>query len=74
MSKALIYLGNSNHPPDFVIKHGVAVEMKKIEDETLNPIVLNSSFLKDYLYHDNMKIKKNIASVKRSLVSGEEKI
>ncbi|RAS75805.1 NgoPII family restriction endonuclease [Priestia endophytica] len=56
--KTFSYLGNSNNPPDFVIKHGVAVEVKKIEGKNPNGIALNSSFPKDYLYHDDVRIKK----------------
>ncbi|GEB33360.1 NgoPII family restriction endonuclease [Brevibacillus parabrevis] len=52
------YLGNSNNPPDFVVKHGVAVEVKKIEGKNPNGIALNSSFPKDYLHHDDIRIKK----------------
>ncbi|MDN3233108.1 NgoPII family restriction endonuclease [Priestia megaterium] len=52
------YLGNSNNPPDFVVRHGVGVEVKKIERRNTNGIALNSSFPKDYLYHDDLRIKK----------------
>ncbi|MGE6630632.1 NgoPII family restriction endonuclease [Bacillus sp. NPDC077027] len=52
------YYGNSNNPPDFVVQHGVAVEVKKIEGRNANGISLNSSFPKDYLYQNDLRIKK----------------
>lgn len=52
------YLGNSNNPPDFVVKYGVAVEVKKVEGENPNNLALNSSFPKDYLHSDDVRIKK----------------
>lgn len=55
--KVFSYLGNSNNPPDFIVKHGVAVEVKKIEGQNANSIALNSSFPKDFLYHDDARIK-----------------
>lgn len=56
--KVFSYLGNSNNPPDFIVRHGVAVEVKKIEGKSPNGIALNSSFPKDYLHHDDIRIKK----------------
>ncbi|RXS86513.1 NgoPII family restriction endonuclease [Geobacillus sp. PK12] len=50
------YLGNSNNPPDFIVRHGVAVEVKKIEGKAFSPIALNSSFPKDYLYNSDIRI------------------
>jgi hypothetical protein len=50
------YLGNSNNPPDFIVRHGVAVEVKKIEGKSFNSIALNSSFPKDYLYNNDIRI------------------
>lgn len=56
------YLGNSKNPPDFIIRGGPAVEVKKIEvknntsKEAQNFISLNSSFPKDYLYSSDAKI------------------
>ncbi len=49
------YLGNSNNPPDFIIKNGDSFEVKKIEG---NPktIALNSSFPKNKLYVDDTLI------------------
>lgn len=56
--KRFSYLGNSNNPPDFIVRHGVAVEVKKIENRTFNSIALNSSFPKDYLYSSDVRINK----------------
>src|SRR5690606_27543800 len=56
--KIFSYLGNSNNPPDFIIRHGAAVEVKKIEGKNPNGIALNSSYPKDYLHHDDIRIKK----------------
>lgn len=49
-SKYLSYLGNSNNPPDFIIRKSSAVEVKKIEKLSFGDIALNSSYPKDYLY------------------------
>lgn len=56
--KYFSYLGNASNPPDFVVKHGAAVEVKKIEGPNANGIALNSSFPKDYLHHDDLRINK----------------
>lgn len=56
--KVFSYLGNSSNPPDFVITHGPAVEVKKIQGDKYNSLALNSSFPKDYLYANDPKIKK----------------
>lgn len=52
------YLGNSNNPPDFIVRHGVAVEVKKIEGNSFSDLALNSSFPKDFLYSSDRKIKQ----------------
>ncbi|HHB1888849.1 TPA: DNA (cytosine-5-)-methyltransferase [Bacillus cereus] len=52
------YLGNSSNPPDFILKQGPAVEVKKIDGVNSNAIALNSSHPKDYLYVTDSKIKK----------------
>lgn len=57
-SKYLSYLGNSNNPPDFIIKSGSAVEVKKIENLSFGDIALNSSYPKDYLYSSSTLINK----------------
>lgn len=45
------YLGNSNNPPDLMLRSGDAIEVKKKENTT-SDIPLNSSYPKDYLYMD----------------------
>ncbi len=49
------YLGNSNNPPDIIIKGGDAIEVKKIEGKS-STISLNSSFPKDKLYSEDEMI------------------
>lgn len=55
-SEYLSYLGNSNNPPDFIIKKSSAVEVKKIEKLSFGDIALNSSHPKDYLYSNSTLI------------------
>jgi len=55
-SKYFSYLGNENNPPDFMIKKGDAVEVKKTGSK--NNIQLNSSFPKDKLYANSPMITK----------------
>lgn len=54
-SQYFSYLGNQNNPPDIIIKHGDAVEVKKIEG-LRSGIALNSSYPKDKLYYDSPMI------------------
>ncbi|MGL4676765.1 MAG: NgoPII family restriction endonuclease [Brevinema sp.] len=49
------YLGNTNNPPDFIVKNGDAIEVKKIEGNT-NTIALNSSFPKNRLLSSDLLI------------------
>jgi hypothetical protein len=49
-------LGNKNNPPDFVIRNGDAIEVKKIERVNGGEISLNSSYPKDKLYCDDPMI------------------
>ena len=56
-SAYLSYLGNQNHPPDFVIKNGDAVEVKKIKTIE-GSLQLNSSYPKSKLHNDDSRIKK----------------
>ena len=58
-SEYLSYLGNSNNPPDFIIKQSSAVEVKKIEKLSFGDIALNSSHPKDYLYSDSTLINQS---------------
>lgn len=54
-SQYFSYLGNSNNPPDLILKNGDAVEVKK--NESLNSaIALNSSYPKSKLYSDDSRI------------------
>lgn len=57
-SKYLSYLGNSNNPPDFIIKKSSAVEVKKVENLSFGNIALNSSYPKDYLYSTSTLISQ----------------
>ncbi len=51
----LAYMGNSNNPPDFVLKNGDAVEVKKVGVKT-STLQLNSSYPKSKLHHDDSRI------------------
>lgn len=54
-SQYFSYLGNSNNPPDLILKNGDAIEVKK--NESLNSaIALNSSYPKSKLYSDDSRI------------------
>lgn len=55
-SNVFSYLGNSNNPPDFIVRNSVAVEVKKIEGANTNVVALNSSQPKDYLYSTDPRI------------------
>lgn len=46
------YLGNQNNPPDSIIKHGDAIEVKKIESFN-SSLALNSSYPKSKLYRNS---------------------
>ena len=58
----LSYLGNQNNPPDFMIKNGDAVEVKKHEEKeqiranASGILALNSSYPKDYLYPNSPRL------------------
>lgn len=51
------YLGNSNNPPDAMLRGGDAIEIKKLESNS--QIALNSSYPKHTLKSTNDKISKN---------------
>ncbi len=57
-SEYLSYLGNQNNPPDFIIKNGDAVEVKKIGG-LKGVIALNSSYPKSKLYRDDSRITQD---------------
>ena len=52
------WLGNQNNPPDFMIRNGDAIEVKKIESLNAD-LALNSSYPKSILRSDNPMITKN---------------
>ena len=47
LSKEFSYLGNTNNPPDMMLRSGDAIEVKKIESST-SALALNSSATKTY--------------------------
>lgn len=49
------YIGNQNNPPDFIIKQGDAIEVKKIESFG-SSLALNSSYPKSKLHADSLMI------------------
>lgn len=54
-SEVFAYSGNANNPPDFILKNGDAVEVKKIESLKAN-LALNSSYPKSKLFSDSPMI------------------
>lgn len=54
-SEYLSYLGNQNNPPDFIVKNGDAVEVKKIIG-LVGSLALNSSYPKSKLHSDDTRI------------------
>ncbi len=57
-SNYLSYIGNQNNPPDFIIKAGDSVEVKKLEG-LRSGLALNSSYPKSKLHVDCPMITKN---------------
>jgi len=49
------YQGNQNNPPDMIVRHGDAIEVKKIES-TSAALALNSSYPKAKLFSDSPMI------------------
>lgn len=49
------WLGNANNPPDFILKNGDAIEVKKVQNANL-ALALNSSYPKSKLYSDSSLI------------------
>ncbi|MFW6026263.1 MAG: NgoPII family restriction endonuclease [Candidatus Woesearchaeota archaeon] len=60
--KYLSYLGNKNNPPDFIIKNGDAVEVKKISSQG-SSIALNSSFPKNKLHITDSRITEECRNI-----------
>lgn len=57
----LSWSGDSSHFPDFIVKNGVAVEPKKMNNQSKASIALNSSYPKDYIYPNSQNIpSKNL--------------
>lgn len=54
-SEYFSYIGNQNNPPDFIVKQGDAVEVKKIESFG-SSLALNSSYPKSKLHADSLMI------------------
>lgn len=52
------YLGNKTNPPDAILRHGDAIEIKKLATLGTSQLQLNSSYPKNKLYADNPKICK----------------
>lgn len=57
LSECFSYLGNTNNPPDIMIRGGDAIEVKKITKIT-SGIALNSSYPKSKLFADSRMINK----------------
>ena len=70
-SQNFSYLGNQNNPPDFIIKDGDAIEVKKIESSS-SDIALNSSYPKDRLHIDDSRVT-NVCKVCEAPNSWKEK-
>lgn len=57
LSKYFSYLGNTNNPPDIMIRGGDAIEVKKITKIT-SGLALNSSYPKAKLYSNSRMLNK----------------
>lgn len=57
--KKFSHLGSKNHPPDFMVLHGDAVEVKKKNGHGTSSLALNSSYPKNYLYKSSKRINKS---------------
>lgn len=57
LSKHFSYLGNTNNPPDIMIRGGDAIEVKKIAKIT-SGLALNSSYPKAKLYSNSRMLNK----------------
>lgn len=72
-SNYLSYIGNSNNPPDFIIKGDAAVEVKKLEKAKFGYIALNSSHPKDKLHSNSTLINKACRKCEDDLGGWNEK-
>ena len=55
ISEVFSYLGNTNNPPDSILRGGDAIEVKKIENKS-SSLALNSSYPKAKLYSNSSMI------------------
>lgn len=55
ISEVFSYLGNTNNPPDSILREGDAIEVKKIENKS-SSLALNSSYPKAKLYSNSSMI------------------
>ena len=55
ISEIFSYLGNTNNPPDSILRGGDAIEVKKIENKS-SSLALNSSYPKSKLYSNSSMI------------------
>ena len=55
ISEVFSYLGNTNNPPDSILRDGDAIEVKKIENKS-SSLALNSSYTKAKLYSNSSMI------------------
>ncbi|ALS00076.1 restriction endonuclease [Enterococcus silesiacus] len=58
--KYLSWKGNSSNFPDFIVRGGVGVEPKKLNNTSYSTLALNSSYPKDYIYPDSQNLPKII--------------
>lgn len=58
--KYLSWKGNSSNFPDFIVRGGVGVEPKKLNNKSYSTIALNSSYPKDYIYPDSQNIPLDV--------------
>ncbi len=56
----LSWTGNSTNFPDFIVKGGVGVEPKKLNNLSYSTLALNSSYPKDYIYPDSQNLPREI--------------
>ncbi|MEY8847096.1 NgoPII family restriction endonuclease [Bacillus safensis] len=54
----LSWTGNSSNFPDFIVKGGVGVEPKKLNNQSYSSLALNSSYPKDYIYPNSQNLPK----------------
>lgn len=55
-NRYLSWNGDSKHFPDFIVKNGVGVEPKKLNNTARGSLALNSSYPKDYIYPDSQNL------------------